>query len=198
MTGSMNDLSWVAVKSNGLAIDQALIRKRNFRCRNADPGCLVVHHLEQGKIVLIQEDGGTREAFELQGPSDMIYVGVRDENLAEFEAEFRESSVDAADLVSGIDHDRLAGSFIAKKSAVALQRSDRERLEDHAPILKGDVSLDHRETIARGACQERGDGEAWVELQEPTCRISPGLTLAWCRRARSGYGSPRERREPSE
>jgi hypothetical protein len=139
----MNDLSWVAVKANGLAIHQALIRERNFRCRNADPGCLLVHHLEQGKIVLIQKNGGTREALELQGPSDMIYVGVRDENLAEFEAEVAQPAVNPADLVSGIDHDRLAGSFIAKKSAVALQRSDRERLEDHAPILKGDVSLDH-------------------------------------------------------
>jgi hypothetical protein len=74
---------------------------------------LVVHHLEQGKIVLIQENGGAGEALELEGPSDVIYVGMRDENLAEFEAEVGESFVNAADLVSGIDHDRLAGCLVA-------------------------------------------------------------------------------------
>jgi hypothetical protein len=65
----------------------------------------------------------------------MVDVGMGDEDLPQFEAKLAQPSVNAGDLVPGIDHDCFACGLVAEKSAVALQRADGEGLEDHAFIL---------------------------------------------------------------
>ena len=42
---------------------------------------------EQGKIVLVEEDGSAGQGFELEGAADVVDVGVGDEDLLEGETE---------------------------------------------------------------------------------------------------------------
>jgi hypothetical protein len=58
-----------------------------------------------------------------------------DENLLELEAEIGQPLVNAADFVSWIDDNGLSGLFISYQGAVASQRADRERFQNHASIL---------------------------------------------------------------
>jgi len=61
----------------------------------------------------------------------VVDMRVGDEDLFDLEAELGQAALNAGDLVAGIDHDGFARGFIAKQGAVALQRADREGLEDH-------------------------------------------------------------------
>lgn len=133
----INHLRGVVFESHGLAVNEAFIGERDFRCGDAEPPSLLVHHLEQGKVVLVQKNGSARQSFELERASDVVDVGVGDEDLPQFEAKLAQPSVNAGDLVSGIDHNRFARGFVAEKRAVALERADREGLEDHSFILEG-------------------------------------------------------------
>ena len=102
---------------------------------DTDPGGLVGHHLEQGKVVFVEKDGGAGEGLEFERATDVVDVGVGDENLLELEAEGGEAAVDAGDLVAGIDDDGFAGFLVAQDGAVALERADGKGLEDHGFIV---------------------------------------------------------------
>lgn len=65
----------------------------------------------------------------------MIDVGVSDDDLLEREAEFGEPAMNSANLVAGIDDDRLAGIWIPQQRAVAGERSDGKGLQNHDLIL---------------------------------------------------------------
>ncbi len=131
MAWGMNHLCRVAHEAYRLSVTEAFIRESDFGCRDADPRGLLVHHLEQGKVVLIQKNGRPSKALEFEGASYMVDMGVCHENLPQLEAKFAESAMDSADLVAGVDYDRLAGSLVAEKSAVALERADGEGFKDH-------------------------------------------------------------------
>lgn len=133
----INHLRGIVFESHGLAVDEAFIGGRDFRGGDADPSGLLVHHLEKGKVILVQKNGGTGQSFELQGSADMVDMGVGDEDLAQLEAKLAQPSVNATNLVSRIDHNCFACDLVPKKRAVALERADREGLEDHAFILEG-------------------------------------------------------------
>ncbi len=67
----------------------------------------------------------------------MVDVGMRHQDLLELESQLGEALGYAAHLVARIDDDGLARLFIAQNRAVASQRTDGKRLEDHGFILGG-------------------------------------------------------------
>jgi len=135
VTGSVDDLGGKAVEADDQAVAQVVVRRSGFGCIDAQPTGLVGHDLELGKVIFIHEDGRAGEFFELEGATDVVDVGVGDEDLLELEAEGVESAGDAAYLVAGVDDDGFAGFFVAQDGAVALQRADGEGFEDHGFIL---------------------------------------------------------------
>jgi len=136
VAGGVDDLGRILVKTDALAFGEAFIGRGGFRGGDTDPRSLILHHCQQGQVVLIEQDGCASEALEAKRSADMINVGVGDENLLEFEAQFSEAAMDAGDLVAGIDDDCLASGFVTQKSAVALQWADGKGLEDHKSIVE--------------------------------------------------------------
>ncbi len=64
--------------------------------------------------------------FQFKCAAHVIDVSVSDENLPEPEPVFIQAALDPADLVAGIDDDRLARLLVPKDGAVALQRANGE------------------------------------------------------------------------
>ena len=110
MAGGVEDLGGVAVEADAAAVGEGFVGRGGVGRRNAEPGGLNRHHLKQGQIVFVEEDGRAGECFELERAADVVDVGVGDENLLEFEAELGQAAVDAGDLVAGIDDDGFASS----------------------------------------------------------------------------------------
>ena len=137
VAGCVQDLGGIVVESDVPAVEEAFVGRGGFGGLDAEPGGLGGHHLEQGQIVLVEVDGGSCEALELERATDVVNVGVRHENLLELEAEGREAAVNAGDFVAGVDDDGFGGAFVAHDGAVALQGADGERLEDHVFIVEG-------------------------------------------------------------
>ena len=127
VAGSVQDLGRVAVEANDLAVGEAFVGRGGFGCVNAEPGCLSSHHLQQRQVVFVEENGSAGKALELERSTDVVNVGVCDENLLELEAEGCQAAVDAGDFVAGIDDDGLAGVLVAQDGAVALRAGRRER-----------------------------------------------------------------------
>ncbi len=136
VAGGVQHFSRVAPKADNQAIGEASVGRRRLRRGDAHPAGLHLHHFEQGQIVLIEQDGSAGEPFQLEGAPNVVDVSVGNEDLLEFEAQFGEASVDAADFVAGIDDNGLSGLFVAQQGAVALQRADGKGLKNHMSILK--------------------------------------------------------------
>ena len=137
------------LEADNEAVGEALIGRGDFRCIDAEPGSLLVHHGEEGQVVFVQQDGSAGEALELERAANVVNVGVGDEDLLELEAEGVETAGDAVDLVAGVDDDGLAGFLIAQDGAVAFQRADGEGLDDHEAIV---VLLRNAKGQTRRAC----------------------------------------------
>jgi hypothetical protein len=85
----------------------------------AQPRGLLLHHLQQRQVVLVEEDRRAGEAFELERAADVVDVRVRQQDLLELETQLGQALVNAANLVSGIDDDGFMGVFIAQNRAIA-------------------------------------------------------------------------------
>lgn len=132
----VENLGGVGVEAHAHSFHQALVGRGRLRGLNAQPRGLRAHHLEERQVILVQQDRGTGEAFELDRAAHVVNVGVGDEDLLELEAQLGEAAVDAADFVAGVDDDGLARSFVAQNGAVALQRADGKGLKDHDFIVE--------------------------------------------------------------
>jgi hypothetical protein len=137
VAGGVDNLGRNAIEADTFGVGEGLIGRSGGGDGHADPAGLLRHHLEQGEIVLIEENGSTREALELERATDVVNVGVRDQDLSEREAVFGQAAVNALNFVTGINDDGFARGFVAEQSAVALQRADGKGLEDHQIILGG-------------------------------------------------------------
>ena len=104
---------------------------------DAEPAGLDVHHLDQGQVVLVVEDGGAGELLEAVGSGDVVDVGVGDEDLLDGEVVFGEEGQDAGDVVAGIDDDGFVGGLVAEDGAVALEGADGEDFVDHCHFRRG-------------------------------------------------------------
>ena len=118
---------------------EELVGRGDLGSGNAEPAGLDVHHADQGKIVLVVEDGGAGELLEALGAGDVVDVGVSDEDLLEGELVLLEQGEDAGDVVAGIDDDGLAGDLVSEDGAVALERADGE---DFVARVRGQKKFD--------------------------------------------------------
>jgi hypothetical protein len=135
VAGGVYDLSGKRGESDDGAVRERLVGRGGFGRGDAKPCGLLIHHGEQVEVVLIEENGRSGEALELERAADVVDVGVGDEDLSEGEAEGIEAAMNAGDFVAGIDDDCLAGLLIGKDGAVALERADGKGFEEHVTIV---------------------------------------------------------------
>ena len=143
VAGGVDDGAGESCDGDELAVFEVVVGGGDLGRGDAEPAGLHVHHLDQGEIELVVEDGGAGEAFELQGSGDVVDVGVGDDDLLDGEVVLREFGDDAADVVAGIDDDGLAGGLVAEDGAVALERADDEDLVDHGLRVRLIASYKH-------------------------------------------------------
>jgi hypothetical protein len=135
VTRGVKDLGWVGIEAYAEAVREGLIGRSCFRRLDTDPGCLLGHDPEQGKVVFVEKNGRAGEGFKFERSADVIDVGVGDEDLLESEAEGGEAAMDAGDLIAGVDDDGFAGFLVGEDGAVALQRADGKGFENHGFIV---------------------------------------------------------------
>jgi hypothetical protein len=124
-------LGTVMLQSHRLPIDEAAVRGSCLRYTHSQPCCLRAHHLEQRKIVFVQVNWRPGKPLQSERPTNVIDMSMGYQDLLQREALVSKPLVNAAHIITGIDHDGLAGLLIAKNRAVALQRTDRKSLENH-------------------------------------------------------------------
>lgn len=113
MTGSVDDLGGIVFETDVLAVIERLVRRGGLGSFYAEPRGLRGHHLQEGQIILIEENGCAGEGFKFERAANMIDVSVGDEDLLEGETESSEAAVDAADFVARVDDDGFAGFLVA-------------------------------------------------------------------------------------
>jgi len=87
VAGGMEDVGGIVFEADHQAVVEALVGRSCFGDGTAsDPGSLLVHHGEQGKVAFVEQDGCAGEALELERSADVVDVGVGDEDLLELEA----------------------------------------------------------------------------------------------------------------
>ncbi len=136
VAGGVEDGGGEAGDRDGLVVGEVGVGWGDLGGGDAEPAGLEVHHLDQGQVELVVEDGGSGEALELLGSGDVVDVGVGDYDLLEGELVAGEGGDDAGDVVAGIDDDGLVGGFVAEDGAVALERAYYEDFVDHGIILR--------------------------------------------------------------
>jgi len=151
VTWGVDDLGREVFEADFEAFIEARVGGFGFRGFDAEPTGLLVHHFEQGQVVFIQQDGRAGEALEAERASDMVNMGVGDENLLDFQLVLGETAEDACDFVAWVDDDRFAGAGIPKDGAVALEGADGEGFDDHEFILVLGFGAMSRRSVARAA-----------------------------------------------
>lgn len=142
VTGGVDDPGRKGSEPDGLAIDESFVWRGRLGGADAQPCGLLVHDVELGKVVLIEENWRACEPLEFESSADVIDVGVSDEDLFEGESEGSKAVLNSTDLVAGVDDNGFARGLVAEDGAVALQRADREGLEDHGSIVGASGSRD--------------------------------------------------------
>jgi len=173
VAGGMEDaageagLAFLRARADGddAAVGEVVVGRGDLGEGDAEPAGLDVHHLDEGKVVLVVEDGGAGELLEALGSGDVVDMGVGDEDLLDGEVVLREQGEDAGDVVAGIDDDGLAGGFITEDGAVAVEGANGEDLVDHGIILDRPQTQDAQAL-----------GPAHRENEE-TCRLLLGSRL---------------------
>jgi len=113
------------------ALFEGVVGRVDFGGGHAEPAGLHIHHLHQGKIAGVVEDGRAGEFLEAGGAGDVVDVSVGDEDLLDGEAVALKQGHDARNVVARVDDDSLAGGFVTEDGAVALQHADGEDFVDH-------------------------------------------------------------------
>ena len=131
VAGCVEDVTAQARNGDDAAVFEGVVGRVDVGGGHAEPTGLHVHHLDQGKIAGIVEDGRAGQLFQAGGAGDVVDVGVGNEDLLDGEAVLLEEGDNAGDVVAGINDDGFAGVFIAQDRAVALQHADGEDLVDH-------------------------------------------------------------------
>ncbi len=132
VAGRVQDLAAQRGQANDEAVLGACIRRRHRRRSHAEPPSLHLHHAEQHKVGLVQQDGCAGRLLEGERSADMVDMRVRDEDFGQSKAVSGQPGQDLGSILlrreAGIDNDRLAGRRITKYGAVAGQQPYRESL----------------------------------------------------------------------
>lgn len=132
VAGGVEDGAGEAGDGDDLAVVEGVVGGKDFGGRDAEPAGLDVHHVDQGEIKLVVENGCASEFFKALGSSDVVDVGMGDDDLFEGKVMLLEQLDDAGDVVAGIDDNGFMGAFVAKDGTVALEGANNEDFVDHA------------------------------------------------------------------
>src|ERR1700674_1370771 len=124
----VKNLGGKSIEPDREAVSKVGVRWRHLRGGSANPSRLLIHHLEERQVILIQQDRRTGEAFEADCAANVIDMSMGNEDLLQFEAKCSETPMDANDVIAGVDNDRFTGFFVTEQGAVALQGADGEGL----------------------------------------------------------------------
>ena len=111
------------------------------RRRHADPDSLRVQHLQQGKVVLVKQNGCACRGAKFHGSADVVDVGVGDDDLLNLEIVFTDDAEDVFDFVTRVDDHGFVRGLVADDGAVALQWADRDDFVDHGFIVASWVDV---------------------------------------------------------
>ena len=111
---------------------------------HTDPGGLCIEHLQQGVVILVEQDGCVGGGAQLHGSADVVDVGVSDDNLLDLEIVLADEGEDVVNVIAGIDDHGFVSGFVADDGAVALQRADGEDFVNHWMIVASHEPRDVR------------------------------------------------------
>jgi len=131
-------VAWGAEDTRGVAGDpdcgavfEGAVGGKDLRRGDAEPGGLLVHYGELGKVVLVQKNGCAGGFFQAGRAADMVDVPVGDDDLFEGEIVVGQAREDLGYVVAGVDDHGFAGGLVAEDGAVALEGADGEGFADH-------------------------------------------------------------------
>src|SRR5262249_4744831 len=114
-----------------LAFGCGVVDLDSARGRTADPCGLHIQHLQQSKIILIEQNWSSGCGFELHGATHVVYVRVSYNNVFQREPRLTKNIQDFIYLVSGIDDHGLVRLLVADDGAVTLQQADGKNFVEH-------------------------------------------------------------------
>ena len=94
-----------------------------------------IEHLQQGIVVLVEQDRSASGSAEFHRPADVVDMRVGDDDLLHLQVVLAHKSQYVFNFIARIDHYRFARSLVSNDRAVALQRADRENFVDHLSIV---------------------------------------------------------------
>jgi hypothetical protein len=97
---------------------------------------LRVEHFQKCVIVLVEQDECAGGGAEFHGSSDVIDVGMGDDDLLDLQVVLADHREDVINIISRVDDHGFAGGLVADDGAVALQRADGEDFVDHGFIVQ--------------------------------------------------------------
>ena len=98
---------------------------------HSDPRRLHIQHLQQGIVILVEQDGRAGGGPQFHGSAHMIDVSMSDDDLLHLEIVLLNERENIFDVIAGIDHHGFAGGFVPDDRAVALQRPDGKDFVNH-------------------------------------------------------------------
>ncbi len=120
-----------------VAVAQRGVDLGSLRNGQAQPGGLYLDVIVEFLVPGVHVDGGAGGRLQLFRSADVIDVRMCDDNGSDAQAVPGEQLLYFADVVAGVDDNRLAAGLVAKDGAVALQHADGQDLMDHSSIVIG-------------------------------------------------------------
>lgn len=84
VSGRVEHLGWVGRKADLHSVGEALVWRGGFRGRDAQPRGLLSHHLEQGQVIFVEQNGSAGETLEAERSSNVVDMGMSDKDLFNF------------------------------------------------------------------------------------------------------------------
>ena len=135
VTRRMQNFRNQATRADLVARAEAGVDHDLFRRAHADPSGLHGQHLQQGIIVLVQQNRRAGQPLQLGRSTHVINVRVGDDDLLHRQPVALHDRHHIFDVIAGIDDHGFFRLLIADHRAIALQRADREDLVDHGSKL---------------------------------------------------------------
>ena len=104
----------------GIASAYALVNLNCSGSSHADPCGLQVEHLEQGIIILVQQNRSSRSRTQPHRAPHMVDMRMRDNDLLHLQIMLSQQRQDVLNIVARIDHHRFARALVANDRAIAL------------------------------------------------------------------------------
>src|SRR6478672_7730519 len=139
MPGRLQNLGCQGACFDGVRLTEAVVDLNLPGCWHTDPRRLHIKHLEEGVVILVQENGRSRGGSQLHGSADVIDVRVGDDDLLNLKLVLPYQPEHLLDVVPRIDHDCFVTSLVSDYRTVALQRTDGNDLMNHEDILDEEI-----------------------------------------------------------